>query len=106
MKKLVFLLLGVLLLNGCKEANSKKTDEDVTVIRVDLKEQDIHTSCLFSDCVPVVLETNDRSLLREISKSYLTKSYLFINSNQTLFIFNREGCFLRKIEKNGNGPEE
>lgn len=106
MKKFVFLLFGILLFNGCKDINSKRINVDIHLIQVNLKEQDIHTSCLFSDCTPVKLETNEISLLKEISKSYLTKKHIFIKSNHSLFIFNREGQFLRKIEKIGNGPEE
>lgn len=93
--------------NGVKEQGQAEIkNEDVHLIQVDLKEQDIHTSNLFSDCTPVKLETNDLSLLKEISKSYLTKNHIFIKSNHSLFIFNREGRFLRKIDKMGNGPEE
>lgn len=106
MKKHLFLLMGILLFSGCKEMDHKKGNEGVNIIQVDLEEQDIQTSRFFSDCKPVVLETNENSLLREISKSYLTPKHLFIKSDHSLFIFNRKGEFVHKIDKSGNGPEE
>jgi hypothetical protein len=93
----------IFLLEGCKKEIKQR---DVKTIQVSLTEGEIKTSELFSIIGPVILETTDNSLLKDISKSYLTKDYIFIKSVHALFIFDRKGHFLRKIERIGNGPEE
>jgi hypothetical protein len=104
MRNIGILFIGViLLLGGCKKEIKQS---DVKTIQVSLTEGEIKTSELFSIIEPVILETTDSSLLKDISKSYLTKDYIFIKSLHALFIFDREGHFLRKIERIGNGPEE
>lgn len=100
--RIVF-IISIFLLESCK---GRIEQTDIETIQVNLTEAQVKASELFSYIEPVVLETTDSSLLKDISKSYLTKDYFFIKSHHALFIFDRKGHFVRKIERLGNGPEE
>lgn len=107
MEKVIFLFLALLLLySGCKE-NNPNAEKDLNIIQVDLEKKQIRTSAFLSSCNPVILETNENSLIQEISKSYLTKEYLIIKSNHSLLLFNRDnGKLIHVIDRVGNGPED
>lgn len=54
-----------------------------------------------------VLETTDSCLLGEIQKIERWKNLYYIRDvNDNLYIFDREGKFIRKIGRKGRGPEE
>ncbi len=55
----------------------------------------------------VVLETNDVSVIRNITKLLATDSCVYIlDANRRVLIFGNDGHFIRNIEHIGAGPEE
>jgi hypothetical protein len=61
----------------------------------------------FSNFIP--LETNDNSIISGINKIYFVDNHIYIldrNGGKGVFIFNRNGKFIRKIGTTGGGPGE
>lgn len=58
------------------------------------------------ECIP--LETSDSALISNILDLRMSDNYIFIYNGKTseIFQFNREGKFIRKIGREGNGPGE
>ena len=55
----------------------------------------------------VRLETSDKSLIRRVKDIVVTKNDIFVEDyNEGIFRFSRDGKFLNKISKKGQGPEE
>lgn len=56
----------------------------------------------------VPLETNDECLLGELEKIYESDGRLYILDKRkaAVFVFDKSGKYLYKIERRGNGPEE
>ena len=86
--------------------NEQVKETGVNEIKVTIRNSELKTSELFTAAIPIRLETKEESLLQDISKAYLSEKYLFIKSGHALFLFDREGTFIRKIEKQGSGPTE
>jgi hypothetical protein len=111
----VCLLCSFVLLISC-QTNKKKTQEiavndNLQVIDVDnAKEEDkILLSDLFSSVKTIILETKDDILLGKINGIQVYKDLIFVmdsRRNIGVYIFNKEGKFIRKIGNRGMGPGE
>jgi hypothetical protein len=88
----------------------KISNSDLRVIDIDMAEliTKMNTSQLFKQVTPIILEVTPNSLLRGIDRMYATNELLIImdRSTYSVFVFNREGKFLRKIGSRGQGPGE
>ncbi|MDR2148137.1 MAG: 6-bladed beta-propeller [Tannerella sp.] len=66
-------------------------------------------SSLYKKVSVIPLETNESCLIGNISKIRVFDRYIFVldfNKAKSLFVFDREGHFIRKIGNTGNGPGE
>jgi len=66
-------------------------------------------SSIYKRVSVIPLETNQFSLIGSISKIRVFDNYIFVLDSydaKTLFLFDREGNFIRKIGNNGQGPRE
>jgi hypothetical protein len=62
---------------------------------------------LVDDIHYIPLETTNNSLLgNSLRQIQLTENFIFLNSDGILFQFDRQGKFVRKINKKGQGPGE
>jgi hypothetical protein len=94
--------------------NHKKhvTPQDNALYLVDLDEVEledtIHVSSYFNRVTPIILETNEDCLIKEISNVQVIDSFIFIldREMQNLFCFNKTGKFLKQIGNRGASPEE
>ena len=65
-----------------------------------------------SDALYIPLATNDTLLLRQIgtcegNEELLTNDHIYIQEEQSIiYVFNKDGSFVRKIMRRGGGPEE
>ena len=60
-----------------------------------------------SDVEFVQLEVTDESLLRdEIHNIQVSDSYILVDDYHSVYLYTREGKFIRKISQKGQGPEE
>ena len=99
-------IISLLLLCCCNKVqeNTKKN-----VISVDInKKNNISIFDLFEKVEIVPLETNDLSLIRDISKVICHNKifYVFDFEEKKIFAFDDDGKFIFKIDNRGQGPQE
>ncbi len=108
----LFFLIFLLLFLGCTSKSSKIESENGNGSKYiggfTTVNHALNDSTLFNECHVVALETNDSSFIREISRIYKTKDYIFIldKSLDKICIFDVQGKYRNKIENIGNGPHE
>jgi hypothetical protein len=104
-KSIIPLILITLLLANCQN------DTSPTVRTIEINPTD-STGTEFSDYFEmeqyIVLETSDSSLMQNIRKIYIANNKIFILTwgDAQILIFDINGKFIGKINKNGRGPEE
>lgn len=97
----IYLITLLLLLNSCDEAINEKT-----IIDLD-KENTVSIFDLVDSISVIQLETKKESLLKSgYVLSHKNRFYVFDGSQQILFCFDKNGKYLFKIDKRGNGPDE
>lgn len=107
--RLSILTLCTIGLLFCFNCQSKKNnvDTDHPVLRVtDITETSIYD--IFSSLEIISLETNEESLIQEMTKTIIfeNKYYIFDMRLFTVFVFDKEGKFLQKTHRIGHGPGE
>ncbi len=102
--KNVFVLLFLLV---CACQDSKKT-EVYPLLKVSLEEVNVPIKDLFDKFEVIPLETNDSSLLIWPDKVLYWKGRyeIFDSKSPSLFVFDEDGKFIRKVGRRGEGPEE
>lgn len=111
---LLLLLLSTLLLNiSCKNSgtnNSASVIGGLVPMVVHLPktgEKTLNVSIFADTVVYIPLETTKESLVGHIDQIWMNDSLILIDdSDQGLLLFGQDGDFIRKIGKNGRGPEE
>lgn len=107
MMKYLFLLLLLAGLNACKYPDSQKF-ESVQVNLDEHVQEEIKFSQFVDSMTSITLETTNESLLGKIKDVILEDTFLFVlpKEGNAVYIFNRNGKYLRKINRRGNGPGE
>jgi hypothetical protein len=87
------------------------SNEDLHIIDIEKsdKKDQILLSSLFSEVKPIILETGEPFLLGEINGIQVYKDWLFILDNRQnigVYVFDKDGKFIRKFGNRGNGPDE
>ncbi|MDD3968184.1 MULTISPECIES: 6-bladed beta-propeller [unclassified Proteiniphilum] len=110
MKKVTYLIvlfpIYILLSSGC---NNKTEKKGRTTISVDIeKEQTVFFNDLFSHIELIPLETNEKSLIRDIRKLIIYEDtfYIFDYNKAEILRFDSRGKYLNKISDRGEGPKE
>jgi hypothetical protein len=112
MKNISLILVTVcVILLPCTEVKTQKVNNpDLHVIDIDAAELMIETAAsqLFKKVTPIVLEVTPNSLLRGIYKLCVMNELLIVMDNNptSISVFNRDGKFLHKIGRRGQGPGE
>ncbi|MCD8260336.1 MAG: 6-bladed beta-propeller [Bacteroides sp.] len=101
--KTIAWLVVVCSLPGC---SSSWNDPEYETIYITPESSEITLSHLFSELTPVQLETTNLSLIGSGNKCQLTATGLYVKSEKSLLVFNRNSTFIRKFDRNGKGPEE
>jgi hypothetical protein len=104
----------ICLLVSVSSCNHQKhvTSQDDALYLVDLDEIELEdaicVSSYFNRVTPIILETNEDCLIKDIDNVQVVDSFIFIldREMQNLFCFNKTGKFLRKIGNKGAGSEE
>ena len=104
---LMALMLGLLTVPGGK--NSSLAKENGYVINLDRAEklEKMTYSSLFSKAGIIVLEDTDESLLGKVDKLEVCDNNLYVlEKGRGLFLFNKQGKFIKMIGRKGKGPGE
>lgn len=104
------LLFMILFLNACQYNSSELSDLIVVNLRDGYVDSEINISKEISkiEYVPLELTDDNESMIASILDCCVTNEYIFIVSSKQggVFQFNRQGRFVRKFAKTGNGPGE
>lgn len=107
MNKYFFISLLCMLLLSCNKQNSKTEQK---ILHVELSPKDLAASTLFKKIEVIPLETNEQCLLKTIGRVIEADNKYYILDDDRemgiLFCFDKQGKFLSKIDKTGNGPGE
>lgn len=112
-----FFLIGCILIYSCSIENKGKNiqqinrDDNLIIIDIDTVKKDgiLFSSLLFDGFTPIILETNNESLIGEICKIEVHGDFIVILDNviaKNVFLFDINGNFIRKIGNRGQGPGE
>ena len=104
---LMALMLGLLTVPG--EENSSLAKKNGYVINLDRAEklEKMTYSSLFSKAGIIVLEDTDESLLGKVDKLEVCDNNLYVlEKGRGLFLFNKQGKFIKMIGRKGKGPGE
>lgn len=113
MKNLLFtLLITFILLNSCKNRGSEYitiNEEGVPVIEIEAitEKGELSFSDLMIDFEITRLETKEECLIGDPFRSYVTKKYIIVSTSMDgIYLFGRDGRYIRKITERGAGPGE
>jgi hypothetical protein len=105
----IFLFL-IIIICGCSDRKSMNTfyENNCPIINVDIVSKKEKSTDYFEYDSYIILETLNTSLIHQINKIEFCKDSIFImDSKQAcVFIFDKKGKFLSKIDKRGPSPEE
>jgi hypothetical protein len=112
----LFVILTVLIstisLNSCKNRGSECVtinEEGVPVIKIeDIKEKgELTFTDLMKDFEITRLETKEECLIGDVFRAYVTKYYVIVSTSmEGIYLFRKDGSFVRKIANHGRGPGE
>ena len=114
-KYIVYIFSFIIFLSclDSKKSNSESNNDKLLVFDLDKApiKDSIYASSFISSVTPIVLETIDNNLIGFLSAMQVTDSCICIlddgpDSSGCLFVFNKQGNFLREIGKKGQGPGE
>lgn len=83
--------------------------EDTITLNLDKNVQDaIHYSSFVDSISYISLETTDNCLIGKVKDVVIADSFIFVlnNNPSAIYIFDRSGKYLRKIDRKGEGPGE
>lgn len=101
----IFRIIVFFLLISC---SSKEIKNEIIYFDENRMEE-ISISSIFSKVETIILETHPQSLIGEISKILYSRDKIFIldkRKAQSIFIFDYNGQFIKKIEGGFTGPEQ
>lgn len=103
MKKICIVFFSLLLFCSCSEIN-----DNSFALRASLEQQEVSISDLFGDLEVIPLETNDSCLLIWPDKVLYNEGCyeVFDGKHPGLFIFDKDGRYVRKVGRKGDGPGE
>ena len=108
MKRIYFTIFIVTFLYSCGKVNDSINDESAVTLKSSLEETKTSFFDLFKKVEIIPLETTEQSLIKFPQKvdCYDDTLYVFDEDLFTVFIFDRTGKYLNKVDKIGQGPGE
>ena len=111
MKKCLFLLLIVFLFFSCskRQTGFLPVGADYTIDLDGDKESSMPYSSIFKKAQTIILETGKDCMIGNINELQVFDGSIYILDShvaKTVFVFDREGRFIRKIGSLGSGPGE
>ena len=113
MKNIFYFFVFGIVLSSCIKKDNRHIQSNSTYYVFDLDKVPIEDTILLSSFVksitPIPLETKDENLLGFVSSLQTTAQYIFVSDNsasKSIFMFAKDGKFIRKIGRFGQGPGE
>lgn len=111
MKVIRYIIINFLFLTFLTCCENTQIKSNKNTINIDLKriKIDFQDSTLVKDISYVFLETNKECLIGNFDKMLMVNNNIYIldkTLTHTIFVFDRNGNFLYKINKQGKGPGE
>lgn len=116
MKRLLYILCLMAFISCNKQTETKQTtkvtETGIPVISISCEKNQVLNLSEFADSIEIIpLETNDECLIGWIPKIIATRNhYLLISAIgydfQKLYVFDKQGNFIRQISSRGQGGEE
>jgi hypothetical protein len=108
---LLFLLILTFSVYSCsvKQAELSLLDSNFSIDLDKKKETDINLSSFFKNVKTIILENNENCLIGRISEFQVFDGYIYVLDKsiaKSLFVFDMDGRFIRKIGNLGRGPGE
>lgn len=110
--KITFLMtiLCLFCLTGCNSVQIKQ-NEDVYIADIDnaQKEEFVLQSSIYQKVNPIILESGEGSLIGTIDKIQVFDNFILVldrRMSRSLFVFDNQGNFIRRIGNTGKGPGE
>ena len=108
--KYLFFIFSVVLFSCSSKNNQQELPLEYYTIDLDAeKEEPIPLSSLFGRVRTVILESGDDYMIGQVNIIQVFDGYIYILDSRrakSLFVFDMEGRFIRKIGNIGNGPGE
>lgn len=94
-----------LMLYSCDMSVKEKRGEDIQVLDLDMRSD---SALKVAEVKYVPLETKEESLFHEMSKVICRNNhfYIFDRTGKSIFVFDNNGLFIKKIHSVGSGPKE
>jgi len=103
----LLLYLSLIALTSCSAKKSDKDLRNIDIAGALGKGRIIPLSEIAKDIRYIPLETNDSSLVGKIYSLVYENGLIYVvQSSGTISIFDENGKFVRKIDRQGNGPQE
>lgn len=104
MKKHVFIhTIALFTCVGCQHTTIQPQAE---VIEIKLNDATATTSDVFTGITPIALETTDSSLIGALASVKLSPEYIFVQTDNTIKQFDRNGRFIKNIGRKGQAGDE
>ncbi len=113
---LVFLVAGILLIKCTIDKKGNNTNNNIDVVHSgeisfllsspETESDTLKTSYFADTVIYIPLETTADNYIRRFKQLWMNDSVLLVNSGDALFMFQRNGEFIRKVGRNGKGPGE
>jgi hypothetical protein len=106
-----FLLALLVIQFACAPTTIKIVKNPNVAISVDLEKDDkVSVNDIFSDIEIIPLETNKESVFNSLFDKFFVMNdkyyYILDSRNESIFVFEQNGIFVKRINKKGQGPGE
>ena len=111
MKRIFYLIWGIIALGLCHSCKVNKGEETALFSGVDMETQSVGQgtalSSVFKSHQLIPLETNDSSLIGGRGNKILKhRSRFYVMSQNTIVSFDKEGRYMNRLSSIGEGPED
>ena len=112
MKKVIY-LFAIILIVSCTESKPRLQDVDalyqVNLDSIETNDSPLLASSMFKNVRTIILDDDEYAVIGQIDELQVFEDYLFImdkSKARKVFIYNKEGKFVRQIGSEGRGPGE
>lgn len=101
------ILITILILNSCINAKETKND-NILALNPNEALDEVNLSSFADSIKYIKLESDSVNILGRIHTVLMKEKYIYISdiSQQSIFIFDKNGIFVKKLNKQGKGPDE